>query len=190
MLAGAGAHRTMHQGARRDRQPRGHPTGRARIGGRHPFWIAAGARPRSHTPARMARPSGWSSQQSPRVRRLCRRAEFCAQRALSAAGSSASDTVIRITRSSTAAIRIDVGVRHSTAVCLEAEACHRIPDRDRIPRLAAPALDVAAVEFGGNGAERLTGELLQDRPQHLVALGRRRHQLRITDGLFAVLCWI
>src|SRR6476659_9642816 len=30
--------------------------------------------------------------------------------------------------------------------------------RDRVPRLAAPALDAAAVEFGGNGAERLTGE--------------------------------
>jgi hypothetical protein len=25
------------------------------------------------------------------------------------------------------------------------------------PRLAAPALDAAAVEFGGNSAERLTG---------------------------------
>ena len=58
----------------------------------------------------MARRSGWSSEQSPRARRLCRRAEFRAQRALlAAAGSSASDTVIRITRSSTAAIRIDVG---------------------------------------------------------------------------------
>ena len=32
-------------------------------------------------------------------------------------------------------------------------------------------------------AERLTGELLQDRPQHLVALGRRRHQLRIAKLL-------
>jgi hypothetical protein len=49
--------------------------------------------------------------------------------------------------------------------------------------LAAPALDAAAVEFGGNGAERLTGEALQDRPQHLVALGRRRHQLRIAKLL-------
>ena len=27
----------------------------------------------------------------------------------------------------------------------------------RVPRLAAPALDATAVEFGGNGAERLTG---------------------------------
>ena len=44
--------------------------------------------------------------------------------------------------------------------CLEAEAYHRIPDRDRVPRLAAPALDAAAVEFGGNGAKRLTGKLL------------------------------
>jgi len=67
--------------------------------------------------------------------------------------------------------------------CLEAEADHRIPDRDRVPRLAAPAVDAAAVEFGGNGAERLTGELLQDRAQHLVALGRRRHQLRIAKLL-------
>jgi hypothetical protein len=67
--------------------------------------------------------------------------------------------------------------------CLEAEAYHRIPDRDRVPRLTAPALDAAAVEFGGNGAERLTGELLQDRPQHLVALSRRRHQLQIAKLL-------
>jgi hypothetical protein len=45
-----------------------------------------------------------------------RRAELQAQRALLAmAGASASDTVIRITGSSTVAIRIDVGVRHSTA---------------------------------------------------------------------------
>ena len=34
------------------------------------------------------------------------------------------------------------------ACCLEAEAYHRIPDRDRVPRLAAPALDAAAIEFG------------------------------------------
>jgi hypothetical protein len=56
-------------------------------------------------------------------------------------------------------------------------------DFDRAPRLAAPALDAAAVEFGGNGAERLTGELLQHRAQHLVALDRRRHQLRIAKLL-------
>jgi len=33
-LTGTGAHRAMHQGARRDRQPRGCATSRARVGGR------------------------------------------------------------------------------------------------------------------------------------------------------------
>ena len=66
--------------------------------------------------------------------------------------------------------------------CLVVEAYHRIPDRDRVPRLAAPALDAAAVEFGGNGAERLTGELLQDR-RHLVALVCRHRQHRVAQPL-------
>ena len=69
------------------------------------------------------------------------------------------------------AVRLDeaslgvAGMRHDPPCCLEAEAYHRIPDRDRVPRLAAPALDAAAVEFGGNGAERLTGELLAVSPR-------------------------
>ena len=43
------------------------------------------------------------------------------------------------------------------ACCLEAEAYHRIPDRDRVPRLAAPALDAATVEFGGCPGRPPTG---------------------------------
>jgi hypothetical protein len=35
MLTGPGTHRALHQGARRDPQPRGRASGRARVGGRH-----------------------------------------------------------------------------------------------------------------------------------------------------------
>ena len=44
----------MHQGARRDRQPRGRATGRARVGGRHPARSRLGQGAARRTPARMA----------------------------------------------------------------------------------------------------------------------------------------
>jgi len=53
-------------------------------GHRHPARPGRGKAPQQHIGEDDV--SGWSSEQSPRARRLCHRSEFCAKRALLAAG--------------------------------------------------------------------------------------------------------
>ena len=63
-VAGPGAHRTVHQGARRDRRPRGRATSRPRRGGWHP------ARSRLGQASTSAHWRGWRRRDSVTIRHI------------------------------------------------------------------------------------------------------------------------